>query len=86
MAIEIKTFEIYYETMLEAICAAKEYADNKGWTVNSIIGEQWKDMQKETYQTKLYKLHRSGRASDQCMNIILYRTSSGRYELTTYIK
>lgn len=83
--IQAKPYSIYHETMGHAIAEAKKNAENKGWTVDARIGTEWEAMHRETHQTKLYKLHRSGRATNQCMNITLYRMPSGRYELVTYI-
>ena len=85
MAKKIKTPEIYHETMSEAIQAAKEYAEQKGYTIGDHYGLDWQAMQYETYQTRLYILYKDDKQSKKTLNISLYRMPSGRYELTTYI-
>lgn len=82
-----KSPEIYHNTMSEAIQAAIEYAESKGFQVASEEEDmiQWEAMQYETYQTKLYTLYKDNVQVKKCLNISLYRMPSGRYELTTYI-
>lgn len=84
--IQAKQPKIYHDTMGEAIIEAFEMAENKGWAVDRCRDQTpWEAMERETYQTKLFHLERSGRISTQCLNVTLYRMPSGRYELTTYI-
>lgn len=84
--IQVKQPKIYHETMGEAIQEAFEMAENKGWAVDKYTDQTlWEAMERETYQTKLFHLERSGRISKQCLNITLYRMPSGKYELVTYI-
>lgn len=82
-----KNIEVYYDTMSEAINAAIERANSKGFTIADEIEDniQWEPMQYETYQTKLYTLYKDNIQSKKALNISLYRMPSGRYELTTYI-
>jgi hypothetical protein len=87
MAKRIKIPEIYHDTMSQAIDAAIEYAESKGYGVmtEEESGIIWEPIGYETYQTKLYHIYKENIVSKKCLNISLYRMPSGKYELTTYI-
>lgn len=80
-------FRNYFNTISEAIEAAKEYAINRGYTIEYKATDMivWYPMNNGMAQTKIYTLYKNGVQSKKALNISLYKMESGKYELTTYI-
>ena len=76
--------ESYYETMGEAIDAAKLYAESCGYVVIE-DNFNWGHIGYEQYQHRSYSLMKGEKESKKGLQVTLYRMPSGRYELTCYI-
>lgn len=74
----------YYDTMNQAIEAAKKYATDKGYTVVD-DNVMWDAVNYETTVKKDLPLLKDGKEQRKMLHISFYRMPSGKYELTQYI-
>lgn len=86
---EIKEGEIYFNTQNQAVDAAVEKAQQRGFEVtdedlaNSAFIEGWVGYENERRDS--IPLYKNGVPQKKMLQISLYRMPSGKYELTTYI-
>jgi hypothetical protein len=80
----LETNDTYFDTLGQAIDAAKEYATKKGYEVieNDTLMEPCNYGHTCKYQ---YALTKGGKPQKKMLQVSIYRMDSGKYELTQYI-
>jgi hypothetical protein len=85
---ESNNYDLYYKTLGDAIDAAVNMAENKGYEVDDhelFVQFGTGGIRYEETKSAEISLLKNGKPQKEALHISIYRMPSGNYELTTYI-